>query len=229
MESKWQKDALFSGMTANAFKLGTVLSLGWFWMRIAGCSVLHRGPSMERIDFDNLLAVADLNADTISPPSYLAHDNSSTYFYVVRRVNRCGYQEHTLSAAIKVSIDADGNLIKPQPNKIFSRYARQVDSDKVQLLWYYCPVGQKSGPKYFRIYYDGGTGQIDYESPIATMDYEGRRFYSYLTNALDADKYLFAIRAEYTSGVSNSTKASLRIQLNTINPDAIDILNVEAV
>jgi hypothetical protein len=113
METRFLKDALFSGMTSNAYKLGTVLSLGWFWMRTAGCSTLYRGPSMEKVDFDNLLVVAELNADTISPPDYLPHDNGSTYFYIVRRVNGCGYQEHTLSAAVRVSLDTEGNLAEP--------------------------------------------------------------------------------------------------------------------
>ncbi len=229
MEKRFLKDALFSGMTGNAYKIGTVLSLGWFWMRIAGCSELYRGPSMNQVDFDNLLVVAGFNAGTISPPDYLPHDNGSAYFYVVRRVNGCGYQEHTLSAAVKVSLDADGNLVEPQPNKIFGWCAKQADGDKVQLLWYYCPIGQKSAPKYFRIYYDGGTGQIDYESPIATIDYKGRRFYSYLTDELDAGRYLFAIKAEDNHGVTDSTQAVLIIQLSTINPDAINILNAEAV
>jgi hypothetical protein len=198
-------------------------------MRITGCSALYRGLSMESIDFDNLLAAADFSAGTISPPDYLPHDNSSTYFYVVRRFNGCGYQEHTLSAAVKVSIDADGNLARPQPNKIFNWCAEQADSDKVLLLWYYCPIEQKSRPKYFRIYHNGGTGQIDYENPIATMDYEGRKFYSWLTGTLDADRYLFAIKAEDAGGVTDSTQAKLRIQLNTANPDTIDILSAEAV
>jgi len=227
METRFLKEALFSGMTSNAFKLGTVLSLGWFWMRIAGCSALYRGPSMERIDFDNPLTVAKLNAGTISSPGYPQHNNSSTYFYVVRRINSCGYQEHTIAAAVRVSIDAEGNLAKSQPNKIFAWRAEQADGDKIQLLWYYCPIGQRSKPEYFKVYYDGGTGQINYENPIATIDYDRRRFYSYLTDALDAGKYQFAIRAEDASGATNSTQASLIIQLNTTNPDEIDILSAE--
>lgn len=229
METRFSKDALFSGMTSNAYKLGTVLSLGWFWMRIAGCSVLYRGPSMESMDFDNLLAVADFNSDIISPPDYLSYDNSSTYFYVVRRVSGCGYQEYTLSAAVKVLLDAEGDIVELQLNKIFSWCTKQADSDKVQLLWYYCPIEQKSKPKYFRIYYDSGTGQIDYENPIATVDYAGRKFYSYLTDSLGAGRYLFAIEAEDANGITDSTQALLKIQFNTINPDTIDILSAKAV
>ena len=225
----WLREALFNGMATNAFKLGTTLSLGWFWVRVAGCSVLYRGPSLERIDFTNILTVAEQNACEISPPSYIPHNNSSTYFYVIRRFSNCGYQELTLAAAAKVSIDANGELEKPQPSNIFSSKAEQVDGNKIQLVWFYCSLEQKSQPVCFNVYYDGGMGQIDYENSLAKISYEGRRFYSYQSGALGAGGYLFTIRAEDADGVENSSSAQLKIQLDTTNPDAIDILSTETV
>ena len=228
METMWLKEALFAGMTSNAFKLGTVLSLGWFWLRVSGCSVLYRGGSMETIDFAKILTVAEAEACEISPPSYVEHNNSSTYFYVVRRANSCGYQEHTLAAAVKVSIDANGNLAQPQPNNIFCARAEQVDGSKIRLVWYYCPVGQKSEPVCFKVYYDGGTGQIDYETCIAAVRYAGRRFYSYQTVALEAGRYLFAIKAEDAAGTESGSLVR-GIQLDTTSPGAINILSAAAI
>lgn len=229
MEKMWLKEALFAGQTSNAFKLGTVLALGWFWPRVGGCSVLYRGSSMGSIDFANILTVDEADAGQISPPSYVQHNVISTYFYVVRRVNNCGDQEHTLSAAVKVSIDADGNLAQPQPNGIFGARVRQVAGNKIQLVWYYCPIEQQSAPACFKVYYDGGTGQVDYENPVTTIQYAGRRFYSFESAGLEAGEYLFCIRVEDAAGVENGSWAQLRIQLQTTNPDAIDILSAEAV
>ena len=229
MEVRWLKEALFAGMTANAFKLGTVLTSGWFWPRVSGCSALYRGNSIEQIDFANILAVAETDADRISPPSYVQHNGCSTYFYVVRRANNCGDQEHTLAAAVKVSIDTDGDLAQPQPNSIFVAKARQEAGSKIQLVWFYCPVAQKSKPVRFKIYYDGGTGQIDYENPIAMIRYAGQIFYSYQSDTLEAGRYLFAIRTEDTSGIENSSLAQLRVQFETTSPGAIDILSFETV
>jgi len=220
-------EALFDGMTANAFKLGTVLTGGWFWMRRAGCSALYRGPSMEQIDFANILTVAEQETDSISPPSYMPHHSSATYFYIVRRFNICGYQERTLAAAVKVSIDAQGNLAKPQPNNIFTWRVDQVGGDKTELIWFYCPLKQKSRPARFKVYYDGGTGLIDYQNPIATINYQGRKFYTYQSNTLPAGRYLFAVRTEDADGVENNSLAQLEIQLSTTNPDAIEILSVQ--
>jgi hypothetical protein len=229
MESRFLKDALFAGCTSNAFKLGTALCLSWFWSRIAGCSLLYRGTSMEQIDFLNILATEKLSADTITPPTYLPHNSNSTYFYVVRRVNGCGYEEQTLSAAVKVSINGDGELARQQPNKIFTCRVALVDGNKIKLIWYYCPIEQKSKPVQFKVYSDAGTGQIEYDNPIATISYGGRIFYSYLSDILQGGRYLFAINAEDAEGVEDSSLAQLRVQLQSASPDAIGILSVEAI
>jgi hypothetical protein len=229
MEKIWLREALFHGMTANAFKLGTTLGLGWFWVRLAGCSVLYRGLTMEQVDLTNVLTVAEQNARVISPPSYLPHASSSTHFYVIRRFNNYGYQEHTLAAAAKVSIDAGGELEKPQPNKVFNSRAEQVAGNKIRLVWFYCPLEQKSQPVCFNIYCDGRTGQIDYGTPFATSNYQGQKFHSYQTEALETGRYLFAVKAENAAGVQHGSSARLPVELDGANPGAINILRAEIV
>ena len=226
-EQQWLTGALFNGMTANAFKLGTALSQGWFWMRRSGCSALYRGCSMELIDFTNVLAVAEQDATEISAPSYIPHSIDSTYFYIVRRFNNCGYQERTLAAAVKVEIDASGELAEPQPNDIFAGRAEQIDGNKIQITWFYCPLQQESKPVCFKVYYDSGTGHIDYEDPIATIGYQGRKFYSYRTDNLQGGRYSFAVRPEDAAGIQNHSLAQLRIQLGSTSPGTINILSTE--
>ena len=104
-----------------------------------------------------------------------------------------------------------------------------MNGNKIQLIWFYCPLEQESGPASFNVYCDGGTGQIDYESPIATIAYRGRKFYSYKSAALEAGRYLFAIRAEDDGGVENASLAQFSIQLDAANPDKIEILSAAAV
>ncbi len=229
MEIGWLREALFNGMTANAFKLGTVLSLGWFWVRTAGCSALYRGYNMEEIDFADILAVAEQDDSEISPPGYISHSSGSTYFYIIRRFNSCGYQELTLAAAVKVSIESNGELAEPKPNKVFDSISGCVDGSKIRLVWFYCPIEQKSQPVCFNIYYDNRTGQIDYQNSLAKIGYKGRKFYSFQSGTLEAGKYLFAIRAEDAGGLENNSLAQLKIHLDTINLNAINILRAEAI
>jgi len=229
IEQKWRLDALFNGMTANALKLGTTLSLGWFWARVGGCSALYRGPRMEEIDCESILAVAEKDACEISPPSYLPHNDLSTYFYVVRRFNHCGYQELTLAAAAKVSLDAQGELARPQPSKAFALSAEQTDGNKIRLTWFYCPLEQESQPARFNIYCDNGAGQIDYENPISTVPYQGQKFYAYESDTLQTGRYLFAVRAEDQAGGENASADCLAIELCGAGLDAITILEAETV
>jgi hypothetical protein len=229
MKREWQKDSLFAGMTANAFKLGTAMTLGWFWTRICGCSVLYRGSSMEQIDFANILAVDKLQASRLSPARYMTHVNDTIYFYVVQRINGCGHKEHTLSAAVKVSINAGGDLARPRPNGISNVAARQTANNKVQLVWHYCPLEQESWPVHFNIYCDEGRGQIDYESPVAVVGYAGRKFYTYQSSELGTGRYLFAIRAEDAAGEKNGSLAKIEVQLNAAGSSAVNITGVKAV
>jgi hypothetical protein len=229
MEVKFLRDALFNGMTANAFKLGTVLSLGWFWQRLSGCSVLYRGPGIEAIDFDNMLVVTEIEAIKIYVPDYISHESNTTYFYVVRRANSCGNLEYTIAAAVKVTIDAEGNLAPAKPNNIFEVKARQTANNKIELLWFYSPLAQQSKPVCFNVYYDGGTGQIDYENPIAKISYKGPNFYSYQSSTLNPGRYLFGTRAEDSAGVEAASFEQVSIQLNDTTPVTMDIIDSNAI
>ena len=229
LERFWLRDALFNGMTAEAFKLGTVLSLGWFWVRPDGCTALYRGCSIEQIDFDNILTVTGPDADRINPPTCISHEPDTVYFYLVRRFNSIGHRENTVAAAAKVAIDSNGNLKEPQPNKMYASWAIRTEGNKVRIVWFYCPLEQKSPPVCFKIYYDSGSGQIDFENPLAEVEYRGRRFYSYQSPELSTGRYLFAVRAENADGFENGSQARLKIQIDSSNPEPIEILETRNV
>ena len=229
MEVNLLENAIFNGMTADAFKLGTVLAAGWFWFRTGGCSVLYRGGNMESIDFENILAVANTDADDISPPTYIQHNSETIYFYVVRRFNGCGYQEHTLEAAAKVSVDSAGDLRPSEPNDIVYTKVIRLADNKILIGWYYCPLEQKSKPASFKVYYDNRTGQVDYENALAEISCSGKGFYEYQSSVLESGEYLFSVRAVDTAGVEDGSSKLFKIRVNADTPDSIEILNIETI
>ncbi|TFG49041.1 MAG: hypothetical protein E4H40_03615 [Candidatus Brocadiia bacterium] len=229
MERKWQKDALYCGMTANSFKLGTAMSLGWFWMRRSGCSVLYRGQRMSGIDFGDILACGDIGSERIEVPGWVPHEKGMTYYYVVRRVNRCGVEEQSLSAAVKVTIDEEGGIKAQGPNSIFDIRARLTDGGRAELVWFYCPLRQKARPAMFGVYTDGGTGQVDLETADMEVEYAGRRFYSYVSEVLEAGNYLFMVRAEDAIGRADGSSAMVKVQVRQGEDAAIEILEMKTV
>ncbi len=224
MEPAWLKEALFAGQTANGFKLGTVLELGWFWARVKGCRIVYRGGSMGTVDFDDILAVAGPDAGEIVLPDYLSHEPGEVYFYVVRCANRCGRIEQTLRAAAKVAIDASRDLEAARPNDIFEPAAGQIRDGRVELVWHYCPIEERSYPAEMRVYFDGGTGEVDYQNPVATVAYEGRRFYRYQSNQLEQGRYLFAIRAADAAGNERESLGQVAVEVAGENAEAIEIV-----
>jgi len=234
MRQAWIREVLSAGQTANGFKLGTVTTLGWFWMRVGGCRIAYRGGSMEGVNFENVLAVAEPDANEISLPSYLSHEAGEVYFYVVRCANGCGDIERTLRAAVKVAIGNDGKPGKGKPNGVFGLRAEQGNDGKVEIVWHYCPMeqaprlrsGQKSGPAEMRIYGDAGTGEIDYQNPVATVTYKGRTFYRYKIDRPADGRYRFAVRAADGKGSENGSTKIVEIETSGRSVEAIGIVGV---
>jgi len=222
-------DSLYEGDSPNGVKLGMCLTGGDFWPLSAGCQSLYRGTSMDTVDFANILGVSDITKDEISPPNWLEHNPSTTYFYVLRRCNCCGNEERSLGAAVKIAIDSNGDLSKCRCNSIFSVKAIQVEGDKIKLVWFYWPIEQEAEPDSFKVYWDNGTGQIDYENPVAVIDYFGRAFYTWQSAALTGEAYLFCIRVVTSTGADDEFTGQITIQLRTTKPDSIEILEAVVV
>jgi hypothetical protein len=228
----WLKEALFAGQTANGFKLGTALALGWFWARVGGCRIVYRGVSMETVNFDEVLTIVEpdanesATADEITLPVWLSHEPGRRYFYVVRCANRCGQIERTLGSAVEVEIDSGGNLRIGRPNSVFGLTAVRRREGKLEIVWTYCPIEQESGPREIRAYSDGRTGEIGYQNPIAKVAYKGRKFYRYQSERLENGRYLFAIRVADAAGNERESMQRVAIEVREESPEAIEVVSV---
>jgi hypothetical protein len=228
MDTKFYRDALFGGMTSSAFKLGTVLTLGWFWVRRDGCAILYRGSSFWTVDFENILLVTEPEPIEMTVPSCIPHEGGQTYYYAVRRANGFGCLEHGLRGVVKAVIDAEGRLLKLRPNSVFALKAEQQTDSSIRLSWYYCPLEQESEPVVFNVYGSNGCGEVDYENAIAVTEYEGKGFYSCEVTVADDGRYSFAVRAEDKAGTEGD------VSVNTIDivsrvSDSPVIADVQAV
>ena len=228
MEKKFYKEALFGGMTSNAFKLGTVLTGGWFWVRNRCCMMLYCGDDISAMDFENILAVFERDGEQINVPNWLEHKATGRNIYAVRRANCCGNEEKGLKGIVIVEFDDEGNLAGLKPNSVFGLTIRRIAPDEVELVWFYCPLGQGSEPVCFKIYSDRGSGQIDYENHIGLAVYKGKGFYSYTVEQLNDGRHIFAVRAENRAGAVDGTSAAKVIEVDFTLPQQGQIISVEA-
>jgi hypothetical protein len=181
---------------------------------------------MEGVDFNDILAVTEPDADKAALPNYITHEAGQVYFYVVRGANRCGQIEKTLRAAVKVAIDETGELSWGKPNDVFGLKAEQGNDNKIEIVWTYSPIGEASQPKEMMVYSDKRTGEVDYQNPIATVKYKGRRFYRHKIEPPANGRYLFAVRAVNEAGRECASKREIVVEVSNKAVEAIEIVGV---
>jgi len=227
MESLWYREALFNGFGGNGFKLGTVLTGRWFWVRVDGCSVLYRGESLGGIDFNNVLAVYELAAEEVEVPDYIDYSGGERYVYNVRRAAGAGRCDWSLKASVIVELDSFSQLVEGRCNSVFEISAHQIGGCKVELMWSYFSWQQGAEPISFRIYGDNGAGQIDYEQAIGEVSYDGRRFYNYCTDELGDGRYQFEVRAVNSNMIENDGFARAEVQVQAEELVCLEIIGVD--
>lgn len=225
----WRRAVLCNGACADAFQLGTVLTRGWFWTRGAGCTAVYGGPTVEEVDFRQIVHVAEADALQITLPARLTPEAGAKCCYVVRRFNGHGDEERTRGAAAVVRMGDDGRPAPPAPNDVFALHGVQVAGGRVRLEWLYWPLDQQAEPVRFSIYKDNAGGPVDFDTPLARVPYQGRRFHRYLTDALPDGTHRFVVRAEGADGVESQPGRAVSCPVGTTGPECVTILAAEAV
>lgn len=222
-ETPWLREALFNGATHSAFKLGTVLTQGWFWTRRNGCTAAHRGATVNQVDLSRVLYVAEPETKEMPLPAYLSHAAGSTHCYLLQRFDSCGHSEKTMAAVAVVHITLNGELAQAQPNAVIGPKSEQTSTTGVQLVWFYCPLDQKIAPAHFDLYQSDLAGEIDLKNPTEIVRYEGRRFYCWRGTGLASEQQMFVLQAVSRAGTEGMSrvKAIHRIAVSPPEPAAI--------
>ncbi len=215
--------SLFEGDSGNGVKLGMGLTGGDFWPRVNGCRNLYRGEEPYDMDFDELIAVSDIETGTMF--SNLHHLAGTAYLYALREANGCGDEQHGPGAVVRAAFDSEGDLTGPGCNEVFHVGAKQAAGRRVKLVWYYCPLEQEAVCSEFRVYGDNGSGQIDFDNALATVKYTGARVYSYVSDSLSEGRYLFCVKDVSKAGVESGGD-SVEIHVTEAEPVGIDSLTV---
>ncbi|HAL45740.1 MAG: hypothetical protein A2Y12_10800 [Planctomycetes bacterium GWF2_42_9] len=123
-----------------------------------------------------------------------------------------------------MEFDDLGNLVENGCNKIIDVKAEQIEGRKIKLKWFYHVIHQAKKISRFKVYGDNGSGIINYQVPIGSVDYSGRKFYQFVTDALTAAQYRFCIRAVADDGSENEFNGQVKIWLNKQTPDEIGMI-----
>ncbi len=126
-------------------------------------------------------------------------------------------------------MNAEGQLADPLPNDAFALQAIQVPGSRVRLEWFYCPLDQHTEPAQFNVYASDASGQVDFDTPLATLPYRGRRICQYLTALLSDGMYRFVVRAEAADGTESDATPTSNCLVRSDPPEGITLLQAEAI
>jgi hypothetical protein len=230
IETSWLREALLNGQTDTAYRLGTALTQGWFWMRRAGCTAIYRSVDADpcHAGFGSPVAVGEI-ADSRIRVVHVDPGPDATWCYVARRFNGCGQQDLTLGAAALARTGPDGQLAAPRPNPVLRLQVQRAGGGRLRLVWFYSSLDQAMPPQTFRVYGDNGTGQIDFVTVLAEVPYRGCGCYSHLTDSLPVGRYEFAVRAEDTVGGQGPPQPSVSGDIASSAPEAPVVVALENV
>lgn len=224
METKFLKEALFNGMTSNAFKLGTVLTLGWFWVRLLRCYCIYRGQDSNIVE--EVQATVKLEDTQIS----IAHQNllpNTIWQFIRRQVSCCGLESEN-SSICNVVIDANGDMIDITPNPPQNLIIENLINGKLKLRWQYTSDEQEIAPTGFKIYMDSGNG-FDFDNPEATVSYDlgWTGEFSWISEPLTHGQlYRFCVRSYYIDGGETQNTNFVAAIADAEGPAAITGLRV---
>lgn len=224
----------FNGLTEGDFGTGFLamqsLVEGDFWVLSNGLNTLYRGDGqVDRIDFDTIV-YASADGGPVTFPEPVTHVAESETFYALRKVSGTGKQEKGSAAVVKLALDGAGKQKLPQPNVVRFLQADVVGAEQVRLSWWYGSLGQEVVPKHFEVYGNGGSGAVDYDTVLGSLNYIGDGFYSVdVAGGLDGQRLLFGVRAMAASGADDECEAVVERVIDGAAPDGVVVAQSQVV
>ncbi len=196
----------------------------------AGYDLFHgAGPDPDAVDYTSPVlrvgpGVAAATTEPLAP--------GAVHWFGIRPVDARGRASPTARDEVRVEVDEGGLRIADRPAGVLAAEARPQRGGTVALTWRYRMGVSGVGPATFRIYGDGGTGEIDDETPLGEVSHDpSRRAYAWETPPLEPSGVVhqLAVRAVAPDGTRDEQPVVLAVTPDDAAPDPVDAPEVEVI
>lgn len=208
--AKWlvHYDPIHRGWTPGGIANGLCGTNGFFFPRIRGGYNLRRSVGQVPDAAALIVGAAGADATEIRTFPWVTHAASTTYVYRLNPINGGGvanWDDETITTA---AFNPSGEWVGPRPNPPSDLRVMPTAGGKFVLRWTYNREGQQTEPSVFWVYHDGGTGEVDYDTIVAWVDYSrGRVHYDYTSGAFShGARVQWAVRTVSTEGVAEKNE-----------------------
>lgn len=145
----------------------------------------------------------------------------------IRAFNATG-EEKNVNVVNTVILDGTGADASAKPNSPHTFQASPAAGATVRLDWGYDPQGERAACTGFNVYYDAGSGNVNYATALATVTKTAQDWYRWTSNALtDGVTYKFAVRAS-AGGIEDTNTLEASAAVDATAPTQPSTLTVTA-
>jgi len=203
--AKWLTwyDPIHRGWTPQGIANGVCMTSGFSFPRIRGGYNLRRAVGEVPSETSAIVGAAGADATTIRTFPWISHSPATNYTCRLTAIGGGGVENITDEVTAVVPFDSEGHWVGLKPNAPTDLRVTAVSGGKFLLRWIYTRAGEQVEPAQFRIYNDGGSGAVNYETAVAMVTYgRGRFHYEALSSAFnDGVRVRWSVRAVSAAGV----------------------------
>jgi len=193
----------------------------------AGYNLYHAtGPGPESLDYAEPWAevgpsVTDVETDVL--------DTQSVHWFAIRPVDPNGRESPAAQDEVRLETGVQGEHVPDRPAGALAAAAVPLALGAARLRWQYRVGHNGVLPQTFRIFGDGGTGTINYETPLDEVPWcEGQVWYAWASDPLaPGGEHQLAVRAVTAGGVWDEQPAVARVTPDATPPGQVDALEAE--
>jgi len=203
--AKWllHYDPIHRGWTPAGIANGVCATCGFSFPRIRGGYNLRRSGGGVPGASEPMAGAAGCDAVSIRTFPWVAHAPSTSYTYRLFAIGGGGVESLDQEASALAAFDAAGEWLGADPNPPADLRVASLAGGRFLVSWTHSRAGEQAEPGEFRLYHDGGTGQIDFESPVAVvLCRQGRFHHEYVsTPFVHGARVRWAVRTVSAEGV----------------------------
>lgn len=126
-------------------------------------------------------------------------------------------------AASVLRLASDGTSLKARPNNPSLRSLIAIAGGDVHAFWDHTDVDGSAAAASFKLFGDGGGGQVDWVTPLVTVDAASRR--ATLTGLTPGVIHLIGIQAFSGGGIGDGNRAAMMVVPRSDAPPGLDVLS----
>ena len=158
-------------------------------------------------------------------------DAAAVHWFGIRPVDAREVASPTSQGEAHLELDEQGGRMPERPAGALAICGRPLPAARARLTWGYRVGRSGAAAQVFRIFGDGGSGEIDYDSPLGEVPYSPpQAAYAWTSEALAAGiQHQLAVRAIAANGTWDAQPAIALVTPDSTPPVEVDSLEAEVI